>query len=77
MSNPAVGADVREAFDVHLYFAPQGTFDFVVGSDDRSDLCYLFVCQVGYVFVPINACLGEDLLRRASANPIDIGQANF
>jgi hypothetical protein len=69
--------DVHEALDAHLHFTAKGTLDLIFARDYRTNFGHLFVRQITYALVDIDARRQQNLLRAGPADAVNIGQSYF
>src|SRR5579859_2829321 len=72
MTKPAVAPEVHQALDVHLHFAAQVAFDFVVGLEEVADLLDVVVRERLGELALRDARLLADLARLRRADPIEV-----
>jgi hypothetical protein len=72
-----VAADVHETLDVHLHFAPQRTFDLVIGRDDAPDALHFIIRQIVDLLIDIHSRLRQNCARCGVANAVDVGQTDL
>ena len=77
MTDATVATDVHQTLDVELYFCAEVTLDFVLGTDDLTDLTCLLVGPVFYFNVFVNTGFCQNLTGAAASNTKDVGQRNF
>src|SRR4051794_24271262 len=76
MAQAAVGADLHQPFDVLGALAPQVALDLAV-LDRLTQADDLVLGQVLRLGLSIDFGLGEDFLRRRTADPEDVGEPDF
>ena len=74
MTDTPVGAEIHEALDVHLNFAPEVTFDPVVSLDDVAEGLDLRVVELVDLLARIDLGLATDLPSQGLANAEDVGK---
>src|ERR1700737_237494 len=77
MADATVASEIHQPFDRLLHFAPQVALDLVLLVDDVADAGLLLGSQIVAVARGVDLAFGENLLRRAAADSIDIGQRDF
>ena len=77
MPQAAIAINVHQPLDVHLRFRTQRAFDFEVGGDDRADLRYLVVGQLGNLLGVADTRRVQNSVRARAADAIDVRQADF
>src|SRR5580765_6773378 len=73
----AVGADIHQALHVHRHLAAQRALHLVLAVDDAAQAAGVLVAQALDPHVGAHAGGGEDALRRAAADAIDVGERDF
>jgi hypothetical protein len=73
---PTIAPQIHQALDVHGYFGPQFTFDFVF-VDHFADVVDLTIGQMIRLCPGFDIQFIENLVRCAAPYSVDIGQSNF
>src|SRR5262249_37074049 len=76
VSQPAIGADLHQPFDVLGALAPQVALDLAV-LDRLAQLHHLVLGEVLDGGVGVDLRFGENLLRRRTADPEDVCEPDF
>src|SRR6266446_2928510 len=77
MADATVASEIHQPFDRLLHLAPQIALDLELLVDDVADMDLLLGSQLVAVARRVDLGFGEDLLRRAAADSIDVGQRDF
>jgi hypothetical protein len=77
MADASVASDIHQALDIHLHFAPQGAFHFVVGSDDAANPCHFIICQVANLLIEVDTSPRENVSCSCVTNTKNVCKANF
>src|SRR5262249_7172467 len=77
MTQPTVGTEVHQAFDVERHLAPQVALDLVALVENRANSRDLVVRHGVRLLVSIDVRLGEYLTRRVPAHAVDVGERDL
>src|SRR5215218_3129514 len=77
MANATVGADVHQSLDVHRHLGAQRAFHLVITLDHAADLVHIGISEIANAKIGIDASLLHDLLRRMTANAVDVRQSDL
>src|SRR5271163_1928139 len=77
MTDAAVASEIHQPLDRLLHLAPQVALDLELPVDNIADADLLVGAQIVAVARGIDLGFGENFLRRAAADSIDIGQRDF
>ncbi len=77
MAQTAITSDIHQPFDIHLDFAAQGAFHFVLGSDDTADFCDLIIVEIADLLVEINLRLPKNIARGRVTETVNICQTDL
>lgn len=77
MPQASVASDLHQAFDVLRNFATQVTFDFEVLVDKISESDDLFIRQIPYSCIGINADRHQDIFRCRKTDSENVCQSDF
>ncbi len=77
MALTAVAADLDQPLDVHGDFLAEIALDLLPLFDDLADLVDLVLGQGLDLLVLVDLGLGQDLVGLGTADPVDVGQADF
>src|SRR5450755_4730498 len=74
VTDAAVAVDLHQPLDVQVDLAPQVSLDRVFAIDDLPQAGDFILAQVARAAVGRNGGPGQDLVRRRSTDPDDVGQ---